>query len=103
HLHHPAHLLNRKLILMGFYKPESFRSPLEKMPTAFFRLSLSWVISRQALRSLRFSPSRSPEAAFTGARGWAEAAVNRRSRPHVDRSDGSTSISSAAALVLPFA
>src|SRR5690606_8997245 len=71
HLHHPAHLLNRKLILMGFYKPESFRSPLEKMPTAFFRISLSWVISRKALRSLRFSPSRSPEAAFTGARGWA--------------------------------
>src|SRR5690606_2012228 len=36
-----AHLLNSKYIPVSFYEPEYLLPPLEKMPTAFFRISRS--------------------------------------------------------------
>jgi len=41
HLKHFTHLLNGKLVSMLLYESEYRQSPLEKMLTAFFKISLS--------------------------------------------------------------
>lgn len=56
-LEYSRHLYNGKLMVMGVHKPVNYNWGLEKMPTAFFRISHSFSKLATCLRKLANSDS----------------------------------------------